>query len=221
MTRLMIALGVLTLTACESATLPPRRSADVYEFRLPTTPPAVLHWRAGTTVRVYVSSDAATRATLADALAAGAAEWNRYALFAEYRLQATTSLDDADVVLRWMHEPSELDLTGCLPAGARAVTTFCLADPDSVAAGLYRFPAADGAETDVRMVVSVLGSEATIAGRVASLVTHELGHVLGIAQHSDVAADLMAETQLSRTTLSARDAATVQTLYHTRPDLVP
>lgn len=218
--RVAAVLPVL-LAACESATLPPRRTVDVYEFRLQTTPPAVFHWPVGTVVRVYVESTAEMRDALADALAGGAAEWNRHALFGEYRLVAAPTLDQADVVLRWMHEPSALDLSGCIPSGARAVTTFCLTDPDPEAASLEPFPLADGTPTDVRMVVSVLASESSVPGRVASLVTHELGHVLGISTHSDVAADLMSDSQLSRTTLSTRDIATIQTLYHTRADLEP
>ena len=118
-------------------------------------------------------------------------------------------------------EPSALDLSGCIPSGARAVTTFCLTDPDPEQASLTPFARSDGTPTDVRMVVSVLASEASVPGRVPSLVTHELGHVLGIATHSDVAADLMSDSQLSRTTLSTRDIATIQTLYHTRAGLVP
>jgi predicted Zn-dependent protease len=215
------ALLTVLLAACEPATMPPRRTADVYEFRLATTPPAVLRWETGATIRVWASAETDTRGPLADALAAGMAEWNRHALFGEYRLAAATSLADADVVLRWMQEPSELDLSGCLPAGARAVTTFCLTDPDPFTADLERFPRADGAPTAIRMVVSVLDSEVSIPGRVRSLVTHELGHVLGIARHSDVAADLMSDSQLSRTALSARDISTIQTLYHTRADLMP
>jgi predicted Zn-dependent protease len=208
--------------ACEPATLPPNRTADVYEFRLQADSLLVMHWPIGATIRVYAAApDAASRAVLEEAFAIAAAEWNRHAMFGEYRLVATSSLQDADVVLRWLHDPSELDLSECVPSGARAVTTFCLEDPEAPAAGLLAFTRTDGSATNVRMVVSLLPSEQSIPGRVQSLVTHELGHVLGIGQHSDVAADLMAETQLSSTTLTRRDISTIQTLYHTTADVLP
>lgn len=215
-------LLLLVLTGCEGAALPARRNESVYEYRLQTEPPSVLRWASGSTIRVYVSSgDPAQRALLAGALAAGMAEWNRHALYGEYRLVESGSVLEADVVLRWLDQPGELDFSECSPSGARAVTTFCLTDPDPAVAELKTFPLQDGTETDVRMVVSVLTSQLTIPGRVESLVAHELGHVLGLARHSNDERDLMGETQVTRTTASPRDVATVQTLYHTRPDLVP
>lgn len=223
MKRLRGSAGLLLLLAgCEGAALPARRTESVYDFKLATTPPSVLRWSTGATVRVYVESAAAAeRSRLTSALDAAMAEWNRHALYGEYRLVRSGSIADADVVLRWLDQGSQLDFSACEPAGARAVTTFCLTDPDPAAAELQTFPLADGTATEVRMVVSVLTSQQTIAGRVESLVTHELGHALGLAQHSDDERDLMGESQLTRTTLSARDIATIQTLYHTRPDVVP
>ncbi|HET7025407.1 MAG TPA: hypothetical protein VFI39_09410 [Gemmatimonadales bacterium] len=51
-------------------------------------------------------------------------------------------------------------------------------------------------------------------------VAHELGHSLGLFQHSDSTDDLMSSNPLVPAP-TARDVSTVLFLYHFRPDLVP
>jgi hypothetical protein len=220
--RRLASAALVLLAGCESAALPPRPSADVYEFRLATQPPLVLRWASGRTIRVYVAGGdvPGQAAALAGALDRGAAAWNRYALFGEYRLAPTTDLGQADVVLRWSGELSPVDLSQCLPSGTRAVTTFCAEDGDPVN-GLTVFPRSDGGASRVKMVVTVLASQLTIPGRIPQLVTHELGHVLGIVRHSDEPRDLMYGGELVTSLPSRRDQATVQVLYQTRPEAIP
>ena len=219
--RLVLSLAVV-LAGCDSAALPPRSSADVYEFRLPTQPPLVLRWPSGSSIRVYVAGGEVPGQpeALAAALRQGAAAWNQYALFGEFRLVPITELGEADVVLRWSGEPSPVDLSQCPPAGTRAVTTFC-AEGGDLGNGLASFPLAGGGSSRVKMIVTILPLQLTIPGRVPALVTHELGHVLGIARHSDEPRDLMYAGELTVVTPSRRDQATVQVLYHTRPDVLP
>jgi predicted Zn-dependent protease len=69
--------------------------------------------------------------------------------------------------------------------------------------------------------LSVLESQLTIPNRIPQLVTHELGHVLGIGRHSDESRDLMYGGELSVWVPSRRDQATVQVLYQMRPEAVP
>jgi len=216
----LVPAAVLLLAACESAALPPRPNADVYEFRLQTQPPRVLRWPSGSTIRVYVAggADPARAAALAAALAQGASAWNRQALFGEYRLAATTDVDNADVLLRWSGEASPVELAQCPPSGTAAVTTFCL---DAAQNRLRVFPRPSGEPGRVRMVVTILPSELVIAGRVPLLVTHELGHVLGIARHSAEPRDLMYDGVLTTAEPSRRDRATVQVLYQMQPEVVP
>jgi len=214
-------LALALLGACDSAALAPRPSADVYEFRLPTQPPLVLRWPSGSTIRVYVAGGdvASEAAALAAAFEQGAAAWNRYALFGEYRLASTADLGQADVVLRWSGQASPVDLSQCQPAGTRAVTTFCLGTGG--ADRLLVFPRAAGGASRVTMVVTILPSQLTIAGRVPLLVKHELGHVLGIARHSDEPLDLMYGGELTASLPSRRDQATVQVLYQMQPEVLP
>lgn len=211
--RLLLA-GLVVLAGCESAVIPPEAGVAPYEYRLAVTPPLVLRWPAGSVIRVYVAGG---DPTLGAALENGAAAWNRHALFGEYRLERTTDLGRADVVLRWSTEVGTVDYTGCFPSTPRAVTTFCAAG-DDLRDGLWVFPRVDGGPSRVRMLVSVLATESASAG---VLVAHELGHVLGIMRHSDDAQDLMYGQTLQVSSPSRRDVATVRALYQAEPQIVP
>ena len=54
-----------------------------------------------------------------------------------------------------------------------------------------------------------------------TLVMHELGHVLGLAQHSPNPGDLMTANPLDRNEPNARDRASVQLLYQLQADITP
>ncbi|HSJ10278.1 MAG TPA: hypothetical protein VK928_10200 [Longimicrobiales bacterium] len=222
MKRLMLAAAA-ALVACEGPTIPPRVDSEIYPFHLATSPPSVLRWPSGTAIRVFVAGGSGERATiLQEAFAAGASVWNASARYGEYKLVQATSLRDADVVLRWSDDIAPVDLGACEPEISRAVTTFCLRDDDAKRLHVYPLTGADaGAPSSVRMIVTILSSEATRTDRGRRLVVHELGHVLGIARHSPDAGDLMFGGELTRSTLSRRDAATIGVLYHTQPAVTP
>lgn len=230
-TRARLLLAALSLAACDGPIVPPNTTADIYDFRLPTVPPSVIRWPSGTRVRVHVAGAAGARAdSLSAGLARGAAEWNRHALYGEYEVVRASSLGAADVVLRWSDEPSPVDMTECAPELASAVTTFCLSADDP--SRLHVFPLArppvfdppivdPDATSSVRFVITLLGTPAANSEAVSRLVLHELGHVLGIGRHSPDAGDLMAAGVPTRHSLSSADIATIQILYHTRPDITP
>jgi predicted Zn-dependent protease len=223
MKRLWLVLAVVAMTACEGPTIPPATSAEVYDFRLMTDPLSVLRWPSGSRVRVHVEATTSERALLLEnALARGTAAWNTHALYGEYELVRATSLREADVLLRWSDEPAPVELSDCQPEVSIAVTSFCLSDEDPQR--LYTYPLlpphAD-ASSSVRFVITILGGLAGQETFVQDLVMHELGHALGIAQHSPDPDDLMTVGSPPRRSPSPRDIATVQVLYHTRPDIVP
>ncbi len=219
---LLAAILPIVVAACDAPFLPGRLAEDVYDFSLPTQPPRILRWPAGAVVRVYVSpAQTATRAALLlDAFRAGAAAWNALAPYGEFRLAEAPSAATADVVLVWSDEIPPVETTGCPPVVTRAVTTFCLAPGG---ASLQPFPlrGQGAAPSPVRMIVTVLGSEAAVPDRVPRLVAHELGHVLGIARHSPNSDDLMWATTPQVSSPSRRDATTILLLYHVRPDVSP
>lgn len=225
MRRLLLLLPMLLLpAACEGPTVPPKLIDDIYPFHLATDPPSVLRWPSGTRIRVHVEGAAGTREEgLTSAFEEGAAEWNRHALYGEYEVVRASSVLDADVLLRWSDELAPVDLTDCTPLVSVAVTTFCLDDEDATRLESFPLlPPNDDVASDVRIVISVLGTQVSQPYSVVrGLVTHEIGHALGIAQHSSHPNDLMAAGEVTRVTLSARDAATIQILYHTVPDITP
>jgi len=206
--------------ACDSATVPERQYLEVYDFRLETIPPTVLRWPTGSTVRIYAhgGSDVARSAELQEAVRHAAQAWNQAVRFGEYRIVVVTSVESADAVVRWSTDDPPVVVSDCPPSGGRAYTTFCLTADGSA---LEPFPIPGMNASSVRFLATIRAAEAGDAARVRGLVTHEIGHVLGIAQHSDNVADLMYDGELIRDVPNVRDRATIQLLYHTTPDILP
>lgn len=217
----ILAIACLLMSGCDTPTVPERFLRDVYEFRLLTPDPQVMRWPAGSTIKLFVVPDAdATRtAYLRAAVAHGITVWNNAALYGEFQLAEAGSVEVADVVVEYSLTPSPLDLSSCAPGGGFAYTTFCL-DPDDDSR-LASYDLRDGTPSNVKFVLTVRSSSATDATNVRRLVTHELGHVLGIARHSPKQTDIMWEGTLNRDDPSPADRATLQVLYHTQPDITP
>jgi hypothetical protein len=219
----LVAIGVLAVAfavSCDAPTIPGRDPSDVYAFDLPSQPPIVMRWPAGRTIRVFAVAGRDDPATqrLQAALDAGAAAWNTHAVFAEYRLERTHDVSLADVVLAWSDVILPVDTDACRPSLTQAVTTFCIDGLGTDSARVRPYPLRDGSPSQVRMIVLVLATEVDAVDR---LVAHELGHVLGIGRHSDDTRDLMWRTDPQVARPSRRDAATMQVLYHTTPDITP
>lgn len=215
-------LCALALGACETPTVPERFLRDVYEFRLLTPSPKTLRWPLNSTVHVFVvtSSDAARTQWLAAGVGNAVTVWNNAALYREVKLVQVGKVEDADVVVQYSLTQSPVDLTDCLPSGPDAVTTFCLSPTDPK--HLRVFPLRNGASNShIRFVVSVRESAAADEETTVRLVTHEMGHVLGIARHTEQPTDLMYRGVLARKDLNARDRATLQVLYHSEADITP
>lgn len=219
MKKLLIALCALT-AACDSPTVPERFLRDVYDFRLLTPTPQIMRWPIGTTVSVFVTPDTSTARTafLRDAVTHAARVWNDAALYGEVQIAQTDDIGNADVVVQYTPATSPVELANCPPGGGMAYTTFCLTTDRE---HLTSFPLTGGGPSRVKFVVTVRASAAPDAASVRRLVTHELGHVLGIAQHSPRETDLMHASASNRDAPSPADRATLQVLYHTLPDITP
>lgn len=217
-----LALVVFSLGACDGPTVPDR--PEVYDFRLATTPPLVFHWPLGSEIRVHIAAGAAAPRASALATAAESAVrgWNDAAIYGEYRMTLAASPAEADVILRWNDVPVPVGLPTDPPVGCRfevgvAVTTFCF----DAERRLLVFPLTDGGGGRVRMVVTIANTVASDPNRLTALVTHEIGHVLGLWSHPDPR-EFPTSVMLSNpgSLLPARiDAAAVQVLYHTRSDV--
>jgi predicted Zn-dependent protease len=215
-----VALACTVLAACDTPTVPQRFLRDVYDFRLLTPDPVTFRWPTGSTVRLFVvpDDDAARTQYLRDAVTHGVEVWNQAAIYREVTLVETSTLQEADVVVEYSHVISPVELGNCPPSGGLAVTTFCLT-PDGE--HLKPFPFVSGGQSNVKFVLTVRVTLQTNEEDVRELVTHELGHVLGIAQHSAKQTDLMYGGTLLRDDPSPADRATLQVLYHTVPDITP
>ena len=218
MRRVVIAMITLVLAGCDAATIPEREA--FYDFTL-TDPPLVFHWPGGSNVRIHVTGgpDAGRAAALRAAAAHAASAWNDVALFGEFELSLTANAADADVVLRWSDVESPVvspDPLRCSPVGGLAVTTFC---PDAAGERLLVFPLRDG-EGRTRFVITI-NRVVTDVNELRELVTHEVGHALGLWNHPSPVTfpESVMLPQPTTDVPTDIDRATLQVLYHTRPDV--
>lgn len=220
--RIRAVIGVFLaagLAACDAPTVAPR--TDLYDVTSSTFDGVIVRWPVSSTIRVHVVDEVAGGGLLSSAAARGATAWNGAVLFGEYRLVLVEQPGDADVVLAWSDVPLPVDTSECPPdLGRGGVTRFC---PDQAGNGLLPYPLLPGVDPGsgtVRMVVLISAEQRQNATRVRRIVAHELGHVLGILEHSAEASDLMFGDPQTASP-ARRDRAAVQVLYHTPADIVP
>ena len=217
--KLLFALGLI-VAACDPVVVPVRETGELFDFRLVTgSDSLVMRWPNGSRIRVFVQPAADTSSTraLQEALRHTIYAWEAAALYGDFRIQQVIAPEEADVILTLSGADLPVSTSACIPSGAAAYTTFCL-DPERDR--LTVFPLDDGTASSVRFLVTVRASEAANATRLRALVTHEFGHVLGLAQHSLTLTDVMYRDP-TRDTPNARDRTALQVLYATPPDLVP
>lgn len=208
-------VALLALAACDAPLVPPLPEDDVYEYRLALSPPETLRWPVGATVRIRIIEGGPDTGALRSALADAMDAWNQHALLDEYRIIEVQSAADADVLLAWSTATLPVNTDQCRPQAGRAQTTFCLDGQH-----LFTYPTSAGFSSHIRMLVTVGTVLANAPDALDAAIAHEVGHVLGIARHSDVATDLMF-TDPSLATPSPRDIATVRKLYRSRADVTP
>ena len=204
--RPALAIGCLAaIAACGEPTIPAR--APAYGFDDPVTGD-VFRWPvARLPVRLWVDPRGAMPRLVGDGLRA----WEALFLYGEFRGVTVADSLDADVIVRW----------------AGAVPPDVPPDPGAPAfacGGVTQFSIDAGNALDdyVRVEVAINAgyTDAQVAACVARVAPHELGHVLGILQHSADTADLMhPNPRLSQP--SEGDRRTVEVLYHTEATITP
>ena len=213
MTRISLAaLGaaVILAAACETPDAPVRPTP--YDFRLFKTD-TVFHWpESSMPVRVYAAPVGRTP----EDVAAGLLQWQRQFLYGELSTAVVTDSSDADVLVF---------LDGPAPPDAPPTDD----PPRAVCGGYTALPPRDvDGNGDVRFTDRLqirvswsTGEDPTdVTNCLQRVIAHELGHALGIFDHSSDPFDLM-HPQPNVTTPSPRDQATIQTLYHYPTDILP
>jgi predicted Zn-dependent protease len=210
-----LVLATLALVGCGE----PTANADqpAYSPAYVTDGRTVLyHWRAGRTIAVYAQPTALSGAPqLANALRTAFAEWHETAEFREFHLTLVDQPEDADVIVRFREDPPLVSFVDCTypETAASGVTFFC---PDDALSSVQTLPLTGGGG-HVKIDVAVARPDET--AHFQSVVTHEIGHVLGIGAHSLEPTDLMYPfpTVLSP---SPRDIATLRYVLHQPSALV-
>jgi hypothetical protein len=221
--RAAMAIVTLSLFACDAPTYPAEEFA--YDPTL-LTGGTVYRWHPGRTILVYADpTNGPAGFDIAEATRAAASRWNGVTRFADYRLVVTDRSGDADVIVRFRSSPLLVDLRGCEPAGGGAGrTAFCT---DANPAPVLPFLATGGGHVKVDVYVDPTTRTAeqlapfglTPQTYFQALVTHEMGHVVGIGGHSDEVADVM-NTFPRVTAPSERDARTLRWVWRQPVDLL-
>ena len=189
------ALALAALAACESPSVPVETFAyDPTEL----TGGQVYHWDLGHTITVFADTVAQPAGyDLAAAVRAGAAAWAPAAYYGEFQFRLVSDPHDADVIVRYRQAPGRVDDADCNPPGSGAgETIFC---PDQPEASVLPLLSDGGGHVRVEVVVDPFWvQDATLAQygltrpqHFVRIVTHELGHVLGIGAHSPDITDIM------------------------------
>ncbi|MEZ4411405.1 MAG: hypothetical protein R2910_00285 [Gemmatimonadales bacterium] len=213
--RRTISLALLAMAAlsCSEATAPTR--APNYEWRLfgPElgTDTLSFHWPASMLpVKIWVEDSLDMPARVQEAISA----WKTVFLYGEYDAVLVTDSSSADVVVRVTTLPAKAPATvarlntlfpGCegLTAIDTAATRFELQLP----VRMYLTPRYDPTQTDLTECFRITAR-------------HELGHSLGLFQHTSDTLDIM-YGQPEATAFSERDINTAQLLSHWPANLIP
>jgi predicted Zn-dependent protease len=212
--RWTTAVLVLGAAACGDIANPLR--SDFYEWRdiLPASDGSGLdslsfHWPADRLpVRIWVEDNANLRENMPRAIEA----WRAAFLYREFDATVVSDSGAADVIVRGTSTsaPTAATLRSALAPQCQGSTDRDISDDHTQ----LRLP------VRVSIVPLATPEDPNLAGCLALTTTHELGHVLGIWQHSSNPADLMYFFPVA-TSPSDRDLATAEILYHVPANVEP
>lgn len=208
LTGVLLALAV---ASCDAPTVPTEEAA--YEPRLFTG--QIFHWPLGKTIRVYVDTSQGG-AALVEHVRHAAGAWGDVVYYREFEVALVLAASAADVIVHTRLAPFLVDFPCGPPSGSGGGETyFC---SDNAGTRVEVLPLIAGGRGQVKIDVSIDPGSATPPFSLRSLVTHELGHALGIGSHSFDGDDLMYGAPVV-TRPSANDASTLRYLLHQPADL--
>jgi hypothetical protein len=215
--RRVLWAGALLLAACE----PPTALLEEAAYDATALSGGRRYrWASGRVVRVWVEgAPMSGAADLARAVRSAEQGWNAVPAFAEVTLAPARSLAEAQVVVLDPRTPLPVvPAPACpyQPRSAAGYTYLCPGDGQAL-----RLPMADGrvGAATVSVVIGVDVGRFAQQAALDAVVAHELGHALGIAGHSDLAADLMFGAPAVADP-SARDARTLRRVLASPADFL-
>ncbi len=220
---IVASISVATLTfavACDTPTA--ARPAAAYD---PTTLSRgkLYRWPSGHQITVWVVVPSTPGPVdLALAVREGMNAWNPIPQFAEFTLTSATSISDADIVVYDRVTVAPVSPGSC-PFDAQSAagyTYFCptAATPSTAEVLQPTVTPASGGSGHIAVLIRVDRGRVTNQSGYNALLTHELGHAIGIGAHSDQSNDVMFGAP-TVSTPSARDARTLQSLLGRLPDI--
>lgn len=189
--------------ACADISAPTRSAA--YEWRLFVGgEPITFHWPES---RLPVLIWAEDEFDMPALVAAGAEQWHDAFLYNEFRYALTDDSTEADVIVR----------ASAPPAGLRLIRLGSMLAPECQGATDLDIPPENPTVLNLpirayvypRLAPDTPGFDACMA----LTTTHELGHALGIFQHSPDPADIMFSNPVVAVPSQA-DRATAEVVYH-------
>lgn len=208
--RSALAAGLLLIAACGDPVTPERRPAYGFDYF-----GDVFHWPADRLpVRFYAQPTGNLRFLTQRAIDVWAGQF----LYGEFSGRLVSDSFGADVIV---HADSAPDV----PPDPGPPVSACdgnVHSPGSPPGTVTWDPLTKAIDGPLQLDVRILGAYSTgqVAACLRRTTIHELGHTLGLLQHSPNAADIMyAPPQVDLP--SEQDRRTVEVLYHTRPTLLP
>ena len=199
-----VALAIAVLTAGCSDIIPPSRTPRYLADAAGDT----FHWPPD---RIPVRYFVDPRGALPRLVHNGLSAWQDQFLYGEFSAVVVADSTAADVIMRWQDSvPADVPHDTAEALGAcDGVTTYFLDSTKTMTGPEH-----------VSLRVRLGYTLPQIAECFRRVVTHELGHSLGILSHSPATTDLMYGTPaIERPT--ERDRNTAQVLYHTPPTIFP
>lgn len=208
---LSVALLCTELLAAGCEPTSPVRDCTGCTYDFAALPPdtLVFHWPAAVLpVRFYADP----RGAMPALVSLGMEAWQAQFLYGEFQGVVVSDSSQADVIAQWR---------GSVPPDVPPDP----GPPVPACDGLTVFPSwaigsAPGRALHVTVGALTGYTQPQVAACLRRVVIHELGHALGLLQHSPSPIDIMYQTPMV-TFPSSRDRNTVEVLYHTAATVAP